>query len=53
MLADGTFNEIAQKWKLEESVCLGQSGADEVLLAETDRHRRKILLHSWEKSLCS
>lgn len=30
MLADGTFNEIAQKWKLEESVCLGQSGADEV-----------------------
>ena len=22
-------------------------------LPKTDRHRRKILLHSWEKSLCS
>ena len=41
MLADGTFNEIAQKWKLEESVCLGQSGADEVLLAENGQTQKK------------
>ena len=40
MLADGTFNEIAQKWKLEESVCLGQSGADEVLLAENGQTQK-------------
>lgn len=41
MLADGTFNEIAQKWKLEESVCLGQSGADEVMLAENGQTQKK------------
>ena len=41
MLADGTYNEIAQKWKLEESVCLGQSGADEVLLAENGQTLKK------------
>ena len=41
MLADGTFNEIAQKWKLEESVCLGQSGADEVMLAENGQILKK------------
>lgn len=41
MLADGTFNEIAQKWKLEESVCLGQSGADEVMLAENGQTQKE------------
>lgn len=34
MLADGTFEKIAVKWGLEDSVCLGKEGADAVLLAE-------------------
>lgn len=33
MLADGTFDEIAEKWGLEESVCLS---AEDTVLDETD-----------------
>lgn len=36
MLADGTFAEISEKWGLEDSVCLGQTGKDAVMKAETD-----------------
>lgn len=34
MLADGSFEKIAEKWGLGESVCLGKSGADDVMKAE-------------------
>lgn len=34
MLADGTFAKIAKEWKLEDSVCLGEKGADAVMLSE-------------------
>lgn len=34
MLADGTFMEIAKKWGVEESVCLGEVGKDSVMKAE-------------------
>ena len=34
MLADGTFMEIAKKWGVEESVCLGEAGKDSVMKAE-------------------
>lgn len=34
MLADGTFDQIAKKWSLEESVCLGQLGTDEAYLQD-------------------
>jgi polar amino acid transport system substrate-binding protein len=34
MLADGTFEKIAEKWELEESICLGEDGADAVMKAE-------------------
>lgn len=36
MLEDGTFNEIAEKWGLEDSVCLGEEGSDAVKNAEKD-----------------
>lgn len=35
MLADGTFAKIAKEWKLEDSVCLGEKGADAVMLSES------------------
>ena len=35
MLADGTFNKIAEKWGLEDSICLGKEGADAVMKSET------------------
>lgn len=35
MLADGTFDQVAAKWGLEDSVCLGQAGKDAVMKAET------------------
>ena len=34
MLADGTFMDIAKKWNVDESVCLGQEGKDSVMKAE-------------------
>ncbi len=34
MLADGTFMQIAKKWGVEESVCLGEEGKDAVMKAE-------------------
>lgn len=34
MLADGTFIDIAKKWEVDESVCLGQDGKDSVMKAE-------------------
>lgn len=34
MLADGTFMDIAKKWNVDESVCLGQEGKDSVMEAE-------------------
>ena len=34
MLADGTFMDIAKKWNVDESVCLGQEGEDSVMKAE-------------------
>ena len=34
MLADGTFMDIAIKWNVDESVCLGQEGKDSVMKAE-------------------
>ncbi len=36
MLADGTFMDIAKKWNVDESVCLGQEGKDSVMKAEGD-----------------
>ena len=36
MLADGTFMDIAKKWNVDESVCLGQEGKDSVMKAECD-----------------
>ena len=36
MLADGTFAKIAEEWGLEDSVCLGQSGKDAVMKAESN-----------------
>lgn len=36
MLADGTFMNIAKKWNVDESVCLGQEGKDSVMKAEGD-----------------
>lgn len=36
MLADGTFMDIAKKWNVDESVCLGQEGKDSVMKAESD-----------------
>ena len=36
MLADGTFLDIAKKWNVDESVCLGQEGKDSVMKAEGD-----------------
>lgn len=36
MLADGTFDKIAEDWDLSDSVCLGQEGADAVMQAEND-----------------
>ena len=53
MLADGTFNEIAQKWKLEESVCLGQSGADEVMLAENGQTQKKKFCCTAGRNYCA
>lgn len=41
MLADGTFAKIAEKWKLEESVCLGEKGTDTVMLSESDKIQKK------------
>jgi polar amino acid transport system substrate-binding protein len=35
MLADGTFLKIAKDWGLEENVCLGEAGADEVMISES------------------
>jgi polar amino acid transport system substrate-binding protein len=34
MLADGTFEEIAEKWDLSDSVCLGEEGTDEAYLQD-------------------
>ncbi len=34
MLADGTFEEIAKKWEVDESICLGQEGKDAVMKQE-------------------
>ena len=34
MLADGTFMDIAKKWNVDESVCLGQESKDSVMKAE-------------------
>ena len=36
MLADGTFMDIAKKWNVDESICLGQEGKDSVMKAEGD-----------------
>ncbi len=36
MLKDGTFEEIAQRWGLEESICLGEEGSDTVKNNEKD-----------------
>lgn len=36
MLADGTFEQIAKDWGLEENVCLGNAGADAVMQSEND-----------------
>lgn len=36
MLTDGTFGRIAEKWGLEDSICLGEKGSDSVMLAEND-----------------
>lgn len=41
MLADGTFNKIAKKWDLEGSICLGQEGADKVMLSESGHTQEK------------
>lgn len=36
MLADGTFDKIADEWGLSDAVCLGQEGTDDVMRSETD-----------------
>lgn len=41
MLADGTFLKIAQKWELEDCICLGEEGADAVMAAETDGKQKE------------
>ena len=35
MLADGTFDEIAEKWGLTDSVCLGEEGTDSAYLLDS------------------
>lgn len=44
MLADGTFDKIAQKWELEESVCLGKEGTDAVMRSEGGQVQKKDTL---------
>lgn len=36
MLADGTFDQIAVKWRLTDSVCLGKPGTDAAYLQDAD-----------------
>lgn len=35
MLADGTFDKIAEKWGLTDSVCLGEEGTDSAYLLDS------------------
>lgn len=35
MLADGTFDKIAEKWGLTDSVCLGEQGTDSAYLLDS------------------
>jgi polar amino acid transport system substrate-binding protein len=36
MLSDGTFAEIAEKWELSDSVCLGEEGTDTAYLLDAE-----------------
>jgi polar amino acid transport system substrate-binding protein len=36
MLSDGTFAEIAEKWELSDSVCLGEDGTDTAYLLDAE-----------------
>ena len=36
MLADGAFDKIAKNWGLEDSVCLGEPGTDEIMKSEDE-----------------
>lgn len=44
MLADGSFNTIAEKWELQESICLGEDGTDAVMKSENVTTTEKNLL---------
>ncbi len=39
MLADGTFAEIAEKWNLTDSVCLGEEGTDSAYLQDASEEK--------------
>lgn len=49
MLSDGTFNEIATKWGLEENVCLS---ADDVYLDEVSNNEVKVSFGSKVLDIC-
>lgn len=36
MNADGTFDEIAEKWQLTDSICLGREGTDDAYMLDAD-----------------
>lgn len=41
MLKDGTYEEIAEKWGLEDSISLGNEGSDAIMKAEVDEVREE------------
>ena len=41
MLADGTFEEIAEKWELTDCICLGEEGTDAAYLQDAETKKEE------------
>lgn len=46
-LADGTFNQIAEKWELTDCICLGKEGTDSAYLQDTTSASKKGFFESF------